>query len=106
MNKSLTTKEWWLLSKRVRIESLNHTMLLAYKVSLLTCYFLLFLFPVYFLRLTLTLSLQFLAALNQTYIATHILVEKGTVYGTKFLKATDELEKKKARSSGRNWVRM
>ena len=37
--------------------------------------------------------MQFLAALNQTYIATHSLIEKGTVYETKFLKAIDELKK-------------
>ena len=34
-----------------------------------------------------------MVALNQTYIATHSLVEKGTVYETKFLKAIDELKK-------------
>ena len=70
-------------------------MLLARKVSLLPCYFLLFLFLFYFLWLTSTLSLQFLAAFNQTYIATHGLVEKRTVNDTKFLKAIDELKKSK-----------
>ena len=39
------------------------------------------------------MSLQFLATLNQTYITIHSLVEKGTVYETKFLKAIDELKK-------------
>ena len=39
------------------------------------------------------MSTQFLVPLNQTYIATHSLVEKGTVYETKFLKAIDELKK-------------
>ena len=34
-----------------------------------------------------------MAALNQTYIATHSLVEKGTIYETKFLKAIDRLKK-------------
>ena len=34
-----------------------------------------------------------MAALNQTYIATHSLVEKGAIYETKFLKAIDELKK-------------
>ena len=36
---------------------------------------------------------QFLAALKQTYITSHGLVNKGTVYETKFLKAVDELKK-------------
>ena len=39
------------------------------------------------------MSSQFLVVLNQTYITTHSLVEKGTVYETKFLKAIDELKK-------------
>ena len=34
-----------------------------------------------------------MAALNQTYITTHGLVEKGTIYKTKFLKVIDELKK-------------
>ena len=37
--------------------------------------------------------MKFLAALNQTYIATHCLVEKGDVYQFKFLKAVEELKK-------------
>ena len=37
----------------------------------------------------------FLAALNQTYIVTYSLVEKGTIYETMFLKAIDELKKNK-----------
>ena len=43
--------------------------------------------------LTLILFSQFLAALNQTCIATHNLVERGEVYETKFLKAIEELKK-------------
>ena len=39
------------------------------------------------------MSSQFLATLNQTYITTHSLIEKGTVYEIKFLKAIDELKK-------------
>ena len=34
-----------------------------------------------------------MATLNQTYIATRNLVEKGTVYETKFRKAVDEMKK-------------
>ena len=93
MNESLTTEEWGLLTKCMGIEFLNHNILLTYKVSLLMCYFLLFLFPIYFLLLTSTLSSQFLAAFNQTYIITHSLVEKGTIYETRFLEAIDELKK-------------
>ena len=37
--------------------------------------------------------MQFLIALNQTYIATHSLIEKGDVYWAKFLKAAKELKK-------------
>ena len=36
-----------------------------------------------------------MAALNQTYITTHGVVEKGTIYETKFLKALDQLKKSK-----------
>ena len=36
---------------------------------------------------------QFLASLNQTYIVTHGLVEKGEIYETKLLRAIDELKK-------------
>ena len=34
MNESITTEDWRYLTKRMRIESLNHAMLLPYKVSL------------------------------------------------------------------------
>ena len=37
---------------------------------------------------------QFLAPLNQTYIAIHNFVERGEIYKTKLLKAIEELKKK------------
>ena len=90
MNKRITTGEWGLFNRRVGIESLNHMMLLAYKVSLFFFYRSIFVcFLNDYLQL---LSSQFLAALNQTYIATHSLVEKETAYETKYLKPIDELK--------------
>ena len=37
--------------------------------------------------------MQFLAAVNQTYVAIHSLVERGETYETKLLKAIKELKK-------------
>lgn len=37
--------------------------------------------------------MQFLAALNQTYIVTHSLAEKGETYKNKLFKAIEELKK-------------
>ena len=37
--------------------------------------------------------LQFLATLNQTYLATHSLVKRGEIYETELLKVLEELKK-------------
>lgn len=89
-----------MLMRQTKVESLNHSMLLAYRVSTTLKPF--FLLAIYvFFSLTVFLSSQFLNTLNQTYIATHGLVKKGDVYQGKFLKAVKEF--KKGKELKKNW---
>lgn len=70
MNESVTMKDQGLLTGRTVVESLNHTMLLAYKVSITVSL-------LYTLSLILTnfiFIFVVLAATNQTYIITYGLV--------------------------------